>query len=133
MRCPQCHTENKAGRRFCAACGQALALACPVCGVVNEPDDRFCGGCGQALTAIPPSEPTYPSGTARPEEQTAPPATSMPVPPHPAEAERRHFGRTPLLSRDINQRDGIWQKIRSTRTDHRGKRPHSRCGHHLAI
>jgi hypothetical protein len=41
MQCPQCHTENKAGRRFCAACGQALALACPVCGFVNEPGDWF--------------------------------------------------------------------------------------------
>jgi Double zinc ribbon len=45
MRCPQCHTENKAHRKFCAACRQALALACPACGFVNEPDDRFCGGC----------------------------------------------------------------------------------------
>jgi hypothetical protein len=56
MRCSQCHTENKAGRKFCAACGQALALACPVCSFVNDPGDRFCGGCGQALTAIPPAE-----------------------------------------------------------------------------
>jgi class 3 adenylate cyclase len=62
-----------------------------VCGFVNETDDRFCGGCGQALTAIPPSEPTYPSSTSRPEEQPAPPATSMPVPPHPGEAERRQL------------------------------------------
>ena len=91
MRCSQCYTENKAGRKFCAACGQALALACPVCGFVNEPEDRFCGGCGQALTAIPPPETTHPSGTIWPEEQPAPPATPMPVTPHPAEAERRQL------------------------------------------
>jgi Double zinc ribbon/Adenylate and Guanylate cyclase catalytic domain len=91
MRCPQCHTENKAGRKFCAACGQALVLVCPGCGFVNEPEDRFCGGCGQALTTILPPEPTHPSGTARPEEQPAPPATTMPVTSHPADAERRQL------------------------------------------
>jgi class 3 adenylate cyclase len=91
MRCPQCHTENKAHRKFCAACGQALALACLICGFVNEPDDQFCGGCGQALTAIPPPESTRPSNTAQPEGQSATPATSMPVTPHPADAERRQL------------------------------------------
>jgi class 3 adenylate cyclase len=91
MRCPQCHTENRAHRKFCAACGQALVLACPMCGFVNEPDDRFCGGCGQALTAVPPPEPTHPSNTTRPEEQPAPLATSSPVAPHPPDAERRQL------------------------------------------
>jgi len=55
MQCPQCQTDNKAGRRFCAACGQALALPCPQCGFVNEPDDRFCGGCGCALSSPMPA------------------------------------------------------------------------------
>jgi hypothetical protein len=91
MRCPQCHTENRAHRKFCAACGQELALACPVCGFVNEPDDRFCGGCVQTLTAIPPPEPTHPSSTTRPEEQPAPPATPMSFTPYPADAERRQL------------------------------------------
>ena len=50
MQCPQCQMDNKAGRKFCAACGQMLALTCPQCAFVNEPDDRFCGGCGQALS-----------------------------------------------------------------------------------
>jgi class 3 adenylate cyclase len=103
MRCSQCHTENKAGRKFCAACGQALALACPACGFVNDPDDRFCGGCGQALAAMPPPALTRPATPARPEEQPATPATSSPVPP-PPEAERRQLtvmfcdlaGSTPL-------------------------------------
>jgi class 3 adenylate cyclase len=104
MRCPQCHTENKSGRKFCAACGQMLALACPACGFVNDPDDRFCGGCGQALTAITPQEPTHPLSIGRPEEQPAPPVTSSPSAPHPPDAERRQLtvmfcdlaGSTPL-------------------------------------
>jgi class 3 adenylate cyclase/tetratricopeptide (TPR) repeat protein len=49
MQCPKCQTENRAGRRFCAACGASLALACPACGFVNEPDEKFCGGCGMPL------------------------------------------------------------------------------------
>jgi class 3 adenylate cyclase/predicted ATPase len=107
MRCPQCHTENKAGRRFCAACGQALALACPVCGFVNDPGDRFCGGCGQALTAIPPPELTHPLSITPPEEQLVTPATSSPVAPQPPNPERRQLtvmfcdlvGFTPLAER----------------------------------
>src|SRR5499427_4557269 len=49
VQCPQCQTDNRVGRKFCAACGQMLALTCPQCAFVNEPDDRFCGGCGQVL------------------------------------------------------------------------------------
>src|SRR5262249_39448851 len=52
VQCPQCQTDNKIGRKFCAVCGQMLALTCPQCAFVNEPDDRFCGGCGQALSPI---------------------------------------------------------------------------------
>jgi class 3 adenylate cyclase/predicted ATPase len=104
MRCPQCHTENRAGRKFCAACGQALALACSACGFVNDPSDRFCGGCGQALTAKPPPELTHPPGPTPPEALPAPPATSSQVAPHPPDAERRQLtvmfcdlvGSTPL-------------------------------------
>ena len=91
MRCPQCHTENRAHRKFCAVCGQELVLACPMCGFVNEPDDRFCGGCGQTIMAILPPEPTHPSSTTWPEEQPAPPAIRMPVTPYPADAERRQL------------------------------------------
>ena len=49
MQCPQCRTDNREGRKFCAACGAALALPCPDCGFANEPDERFCGGCGTNL------------------------------------------------------------------------------------
>jgi class 3 adenylate cyclase/tetratricopeptide (TPR) repeat protein len=50
MLCPSCGTENREGRKFCAECGGALALACPTCGAANEPGERFCGDCGGALT-----------------------------------------------------------------------------------
>jgi class 3 adenylate cyclase len=49
MQCPRCQSENRAGRRFCAECGVALALACPSCGFTNEPGEKFCGGCGAPL------------------------------------------------------------------------------------
>ncbi|MGD9509951.1 MAG: adenylate/guanylate cyclase domain-containing protein [Geminicoccaceae bacterium] len=49
MRCQRCGAENAANRRFCGACGTALAIGCPACGFANEPGDRFCGGCGAAL------------------------------------------------------------------------------------
>jgi class 3 adenylate cyclase len=50
VRCAQCQTENRAERKFCAACGAALERACASCGFKNEPVDRFCGGCGRPLT-----------------------------------------------------------------------------------
>jgi class 3 adenylate cyclase/predicted ATPase len=50
MQCPNCQAENKAGRKFCAACGRELPVACAQCGFVNDPGDRFCGGCGVLLT-----------------------------------------------------------------------------------
>lgn len=44
--CLRCASENRPGRRFCAACGAPLPVACAQCGFVNQPDERFCGGCG---------------------------------------------------------------------------------------
>ncbi len=46
MQCPDCRFENRQGRRFCSACGAALASACPSCGFSNDPGENFCGGCG---------------------------------------------------------------------------------------
>ncbi|MET0531702.1 MAG: zinc ribbon domain-containing protein [Microvirga sp.] len=51
MNCERCGVENRAGRRFCAACGAALPHPCASCGFVNQLDDKFCGGCGIALRA----------------------------------------------------------------------------------
>ena len=54
MQCPQCHTDNKPSRKFCAACGSPLPLSCERCGFPNDPGDRFCGGCGASL--VPSSQ-----------------------------------------------------------------------------
>ncbi len=51
MTCSNCGSENRAGRKFCAACGAALAIGCPACGAANEPGERFCGECGSSLPA----------------------------------------------------------------------------------
>lgn len=66
MQCPHCRTDNRQGRRFCAACGGALPMPCASCGFVNEPAERFCGGCGMALAspAAASVPPTAPAATA---------------------------------------------------------------------
>ena len=64
--CPHCGTENREGRKFCAACGKPLSAACPACGAANEPGERFCGECGSPLEAETPS--------ARAEARAAPAA-----------------------------------------------------------
>jgi hypothetical protein len=51
MRCSSCGSENREGRKFCAECGAALALACAACGASNQPGERFCGECGKPLAA----------------------------------------------------------------------------------
>jgi len=62
--CAQCGTENRAGRKFCASCGHALAVGCPSCGAPNETGERFCGECGAALpgASAPPAVPARPAG-----------------------------------------------------------------------
>src|SRR5262249_29257847 len=42
-------TENREGRKFCAACGAPLVVTCLKCGARNQPGERFCGECGAAL------------------------------------------------------------------------------------
>src|SRR5215469_6638259 len=49
MRCSNCGTDNREGRKFCAKCGEALASKCPRCGTTNESREKFCGECGAAL------------------------------------------------------------------------------------
>jgi len=60
MECPECGTENRAGRKFCAECGAKLGWLCPECDFENEADERFCGGCGKPLTSAAQSEKTVP-------------------------------------------------------------------------
>ena len=51
LQCPRCHTENRAGHRFCGECGLSFALACPSCGFPKESNVKFCGDCGAPLAA----------------------------------------------------------------------------------
>ena len=55
MRCPNCATENEAGRKFCGECGTALATVCASCGTTNPPGTKFCGECGLPLSPTSPA------------------------------------------------------------------------------
>lgn len=59
-RCVACDADNAAERRFCGACGAALAAICPGCGFANDGAARFCGGCGTALPGRAPPVATAP-------------------------------------------------------------------------
>jgi class 3 adenylate cyclase/tetratricopeptide (TPR) repeat protein len=58
MRCGNCGTDNREGRRFCAECGGALNTHCARCGASNEPGEKFCGQCGAALAVDSGATPT---------------------------------------------------------------------------
>lgn len=50
MHCNACQYENRSEARYCAGCGQALAVVCVACGNRNPPDSAFCDGCGIELS-----------------------------------------------------------------------------------
>lgn len=49
MDCLSCGHENRAGARFCEACGAPHPPVCPSCGTELSTTARFCDGCGQAV------------------------------------------------------------------------------------
>src|SRR6266851_5057987 len=49
MRCSQCSSDNREGRKFCTTCGTPLVASCPHCGAPIELGERFCGECGRPL------------------------------------------------------------------------------------
>ncbi len=63
MSCPSCGHENRPGRKFCAECGAALALACAACSAPYEAGEKFCGECGAALGAAGGRQPGAPAAT----------------------------------------------------------------------
>ena len=82
--CPSCGSANRPDRKFCAACGTALAVRCEACGTANLPGERFCGECGAALGGAAGSPPAARAGLA------AVPLAAAAVPETPAGvAERR--------------------------------------------
>ncbi|WP_027467666.1 double zinc ribbon domain-containing protein [Deefgea rivuli] len=54
MKCLNCNTENKAGIKFCAGCGNSLTHACLSCGQHNPIEVKFCRGCGAKTALIQP-------------------------------------------------------------------------------
>src|SRR5712691_5931089 len=54
MLCPRCQAENRAGVRFCEACGSRIAATCATCGSELVADKSFCGSCGSRV-ATPPA------------------------------------------------------------------------------
>jgi len=61
--CPECATDNRPGRKYCARCGARLAVPCPDCGAPNLAEESFCGECGAALTTAGEPAPLSPPGT----------------------------------------------------------------------
>lgn len=53
MECPSCHHANRAGAKFCIACGTQLPALCSHCGSANPSTARFCGDCGAKLQEQP--------------------------------------------------------------------------------
>ncbi|MFC1845897.1 zinc ribbon domain-containing protein [Chloroflexota bacterium] len=50
VQCPKCDFQNNASFKFCAYCGEKLAVAsCPNCGIAINSTFRFCPNCGGAL------------------------------------------------------------------------------------
>lgn len=90
MQCPQCHSDNKPGRKFCGACGHPVPSACAHCGFTNDPEDQFCGGCGSPLVAQP--QPAVPSLKFQVPSHQSPTSNPQPpssyTPPHLAERIR---------------------------------------------
>jgi class 3 adenylate cyclase len=72
VRCTRCELENRAGRKFCAACGSVLSIPCRDCGFVNEAAEQYCGGCGhvlggaEAIVAVEPERAANSDGDRRP-------------------------------------------------------------------
>ena len=51
--CPNCHTANPAGAKFCNSCGAKLSagtIKCPTCGTENPAGAKFCSNDGTKLS-----------------------------------------------------------------------------------
>jgi class 3 adenylate cyclase/tetratricopeptide (TPR) repeat protein len=59
--CANCGNENPASAKFCALCGQGLALACPSCGSPYAAGAQFCMECGTPLAGQAAPAPAAPA------------------------------------------------------------------------
>ena len=53
MTCSACGHDNPEHAKFCAECGQGLALRCPSCDAELIAGSRFCNQCGATISASP--------------------------------------------------------------------------------
>lgn len=51
MSCTTCGAQNRGDARFCAGCGESLALVCVSCERPLPSDARFCDGCGAPVAS----------------------------------------------------------------------------------
>jgi class 3 adenylate cyclase/tetratricopeptide (TPR) repeat protein len=58
MRCSNCNSDNRTGRKFCTNCGTPLVATCPKCSAPVQPGEKFCGECGAEIGASAPSATT---------------------------------------------------------------------------
>src|ERR1700735_5354837 len=72
MRCTNCGTEGKTGKKFCAECGRPLSNRCSKCGSDNASGAKFCADCGTSLISAAPA--AAPVGTATPSVRVTAPA-----------------------------------------------------------
>jgi class 3 adenylate cyclase/tetratricopeptide (TPR) repeat protein len=106
MRCPNCHTENRATAKFCESCGSPIPPGCPSCGASLRPSARFCDNCGTPLADASSASPAARAQPATPTpagetagagpgvEAPAASAASTVAVTHrasPADGERRHL------------------------------------------
>jgi class 3 adenylate cyclase len=54
MRCSNCGSDNREGRKFCTNCGTPLVATCPKCSAPIQAGEKFCGECGAAIGASVP-------------------------------------------------------------------------------
>jgi class 3 adenylate cyclase/tetratricopeptide (TPR) repeat protein len=66
MDCPNCHTQNPEGAKFCFNCGSPLQLACTNCSTPLAPGAKFCFNCGTPVAAS--------SASPQPAPPVAPPS-----------------------------------------------------------
>jgi class 3 adenylate cyclase/tetratricopeptide (TPR) repeat protein len=63
MQCPQCHSENPGGSKFCLECGQAFGTRCAQCDAELPARAKFCNQCGAVVQVSRPSAQPLAPGT----------------------------------------------------------------------
>jgi class 3 adenylate cyclase len=61
MKCPRCHSENRADVEFCEECGARMEIYCASCGAVIPIGKKFCGECGHNVATSSEAVPKAPS------------------------------------------------------------------------